>query len=176
MPLEMVLVTLPPSSMAPGAWEVHGEVFAGVGWRRWVARWVVFEAELLQPCDRLVTAGEPCDRPNVIVTAPMFEQHPPRNSKMAAMTTADQSLRVLEPTEVAKALATSLAPMPAAGRGWVQWSGVKGVRVRVERQGAGASASAMREGGREEGEGGRHPSRPPRASHRRRPATPQRRG
>ena len=35
----------------------------------------------------------------------------PVNSKMMARTTACQSLRVLAPTEVAKALATSLAPL-----------------------------------------------------------------
>lgn len=48
----------------------------------------------------------------VLVTWPPSSKAP-RNSKMPAMTTADQILRVLEPTLVPKELATSLAPEAA---------------------------------------------------------------
>jgi hypothetical protein len=46
----------------------------------------------------------------VLVTCPPSSRAP-RNSKMAAITTADHSLRVLEPTLVPNELATSLAPV-----------------------------------------------------------------
>ncbi|CAM9362734.1 unnamed protein product, partial [Ectocarpus sp. 12 AP-2014] len=40
----------------------------------------------------------------------------PRNSKIPASTTAWRRVRALAPTEVEKALATSLAPMPKAAK------------------------------------------------------------
>jgi hypothetical protein len=51
------------------------------------------------------------DPATVLVTAPP-RVTAPVNSKIAAMTTALHNFKVLEPTEVPKALATSLAPMP----------------------------------------------------------------